>query len=300
MAENITMGQALEPEVPPTGIRVVWRELKKDRLAMTSLVFLILLILVIFIGSLLVDQNQALQIDMLNRYTAPNSEFLLGTDEGGRDILTLLLIGARNSILIGVAVTILTSLIGITVGLISGYYGGAVDNVIMRIIDFIMILPTTMLIIVFIAVVPKYNMVTFVLIMSAFYWVGQARLIRSRALAETEKDYISASKTMGTPDWKIIFKELMPNLSSLIIINLTLNFAGNIGIETGLSFLGFGLPTSTPSLGTLISYATSPEVIQNYPWVWLPASFLILVLMICINYVGQALKRSADAKQRLA
>ncbi|MFV8816013.1 ABC transporter permease, partial [Aerococcus urinaeequi] len=138
-----------------------------------------------------------------------------------------------------------------------------------------------------------------ILIMSAFYWVGQARLIRSKALSESRRDYISASRTMGTPTYKILFREILPNLSSLIIVNVTLNFAANIGIETGLSYLGFGLPTSTPSLGTLVSYAQSPDILENKTWVWLPASLLILVLMLCINYVGQALKRSADAKQRL-
>ena len=90
----------------------------------------------------------------------------------------------------------------------------------------------------------------------------------------------------------------MPNLSSLIIVNLTLEFAGNIGIETGLSFLGFGLPLSTPSLGTLVGYAADPEVLSTKLWIWLPASILILIMMLCINYVGQALNRAADAKQR--
>src|SRR5690606_29106195 len=126
-----------------------------------------------------------------------------------------------------------------------------------------------------------------------------ARLVRSKALSEGRRDYISASKTMGTSSFKIMFREIMPNLSSLIIVDLTLNFAANIGIETGLSYLGFGLPSNTPSLGTLVSYATSPDILENKTWVWLPASLLILVLMLCINYVGQALKRAADSKQRL-
>ena len=192
----------------------------------------------------------------------------------------------------------MTSGIGIFFGLIAGYYGKWVDNVIMRVIDFITILPTLMIIIVFVTIVPKYTIATFVLIMSAFYWVGAARLIRSKALAESQKDYILASKTMGTKDFTIIFREILPNLSSIIIVELTLGFAGNIGIETGLSFLGFGLPLSTPSLGTLVGYAADPEVLSTKLWIWLPASILILIMMLCINYVGQALNRAADAKQR--
>ena len=91
----------------------------------------------------------------------------------------------------------------------------------------------------------------------------------------------------------------MPNISSLLIVEMTLNFAGNIGIETGLTYLGFGLPPKTPSLGTLVSYANNPLVMSTYWWVWLPAALFILVLMLSINYVGQALRRAADARQRL-
>jgi peptide/nickel transport system permease protein len=97
-----------------------------------------------------------------------------------------------------------------------------------------------------------------------------------------------------------MFREVLPNIGSLIIVNLTLNLAANMGLETGLTFLGFGLPFSTPSLGTLISYASVPENMQNRPWQWLPASLLIVVMMLCINFVGQAVKRAADAKQRVA
>ena len=104
---------------------------------------------------------------------------------------------------------------------------------------------------------------------------------------------------MGTSDLKIIFREVLPNISSIIIVDSTLALAGNIGIETGLSFLGFGLPPSIPSLGTLVGYATDPEVLSLKLWIWLPASILILIMMLCINYVGQALKRAADARQRL-
>lgn len=282
------------------GFQVIAREFKKDKLAMFSLGLLITLLVVIFIGSyFFFDQSEVMKVHILSRYKAPGVEYVLGADEGGRDVLGQLFIGARNSIIIGFSVTIITGIIGIGLGIISGYYGGIVDNIIMRIVDFIMVLPINMIIIVFVSVVADYNIFTFVAIMSAFSWVGKARIFRSRTLSEANRDYVNASKTLGTSDIKIMFREVMPNLSSLIIVNSTLNFAGNIGIETGLSFLGFGLPPTVPSLGTLIGFATSPDVIENKTWVWLPASLLILVLMLSINYVGQALQRAADSKQRL-
>lgn len=282
------------------GFQVIAREFKKDKLAMFSLGLLITLLIIIFIGSyFFFDQSEVMKVHILNRYTAPGEQYFLGADEGGRDVLGQLFIGARNSIIIGFSVTIVTGIIGIGLGIISGYYGGIIDNIIMRIVDFIMVLPINMIIIVFVSMVKDYNIFTFVAIMSAFSWVGKARIFRSRTLSEANRDYVNASKTLGTSDIKIMFREVMPNLSSLIIVNSTLNFAGNIGIETGLSFLGFGLPQSVPSLGTLIGFATSPDVIENKTWVWLPASLLILVLMLSINYVGQALQRVADSKQRL-
>lgn len=281
------------------GFQVIAREFMKDKLAMFSLGLLIVLLLVIFIGSYaFFNQSEVMRVSILDRYEAPGAEYVLGADEGGRDVLGQLFIGARNSIIIGFSVTIITGVIGIGLGIISGYYGGIIDNILMRVVDFVMVLPINMIIIVFVSIVPKYNMLTFIFIMSAFGWIGKARIFRSRTLSEAERDYVNASKTLGTSDIKIMFREVMPNLSSLIIVNSTLNFAGNIGIETGLSFLGFGLPPTVPSLGTLIGFATSPDVIENKTWVWLPASLLILVLMLSINYVGQALQRAADSKQR--
>lgn len=281
------------------GFSIIKREFQKDKIAMFSLVLLLIIIIGIFVASSVIDVKEVMRVNLADKYAKPLEGFWLGADMGGRSILGQLIIGARNSLMIGFAVTIITGIIGISVGLVAGYYSGWVDNVVMRIIDFIMILPSTMVIIVFVTIIPKYTIPKFIFILSAFIWIGTARLIRSKALSEARKDYIQASKTLGTSDIKIILFELLPNISSIILVNLTLMFAGSIGIETGLTFLGYGLPPSTPSLGILISYARRPEIMSSKLWIWLPASILILVLMLCINYIGQALKRASDAKQRL-
>ncbi|MGE7940865.1 ABC transporter permease [Lysinibacillus xylanilyticus] len=285
---------------PPTGIQVVIREFRKDKLALFSFIGINLLIITILIMAMLMDQDEILKIKLLERYTEPGvNGYFLGADEAGRDMLGQLIIGAKNSILIAIAITLIANTIGIVLGIIMGYYGGFIDNLFMRIIDFLMTLPTLMIIIVIVTIIPKYGVFELILILSAFQWIGTARLVRSKALSEGRRDYVNASKTMGTSDFAIMFKGILPNLSSLLIVELTLNFAGNVGIETGLSFLGFGLPPSTPSLGTLVSYATNPIVLSTKWWVWLPASILILILMLGINYVGQALRRAADVKQRI-
>lgn len=284
----------------PTFWKVIKREFKADKVATFCLVLLAVIFAVIFISSFIINQEEVMKISLRNKYLAPGERgFILGTDIGGRSIAGQLLIGGRNSILIGFAVTILSSAIGVVIGLITGFYGGKIDNFIMRICDFISILPATLLIITFVVVIPNYTMFHFVFIMTVFYWVGMTRLVRSKALSENRKDYVNASRIMGTSDWKIMLGGILPNISSIIIVDLILSFAGNIGIETGLSFLGFGLPPATPSLGTLVAYARTPGAMSEKLWLWLPASLLILVMMLCINYIGQAVRRASDAKQRL-
>jgi peptide/nickel transport system permease protein len=300
MGNETPVTEGMEPKTTHTSLgKTMWREIKHDKMALFSLILLTAIFLTIYVGSLFLDLKVITKIDIFNIYAAPSAANWLGTDYGGRDVFGTLIIGAKNSVTIGIIITIITGIIGLTIGLTAGYFGGVVDNVIMRIIDFVIILPMLMIIIVLITVVPVFNVYTFIAILSIFLWTGKARLIRSKTLAERELDYVNASKTLGTPNWKIIMFEVLPNLSSIIIVNMTLTLAGNIGIETGLTFLGFGLPESVPSLGTLVAYASNPEVIQNKWWVWLPASLLILVIMLCINFIGQALKRAADARQRL-
>ncbi|WP_081796917.1 ABC transporter permease [Bacillus ndiopicus] len=280
-------------------MQVVWREFIKDRVAMFSLIIMVLAISGVFIASLFFDPAEVMKVSLRSKYAPPSSLHWLGADIGGSDVFGQLIIGAKNSLLIAIAITLITGTVGIFIGLACGYFGGWIDNMFMRIIDFFITLPSLMIIIVFITIVPKYTVFTFILIVSLFGWTSIARLVRSKALSESRRDYVNASKTLGTNDFVIIFKEVMPNISSILIVEATLSFAGNIGIETGLTFLGFGLPPSTPSLGTLVAYANNPLVMSTYWWVWLPAALFILILMLSINYVGQALRRAADAKQRL-
>ncbi|MDQ0172659.1 ABC transporter permease [Paenibacillus tundrae] len=282
----------------PSGLSILWREIVRDKIALVSLIFLGLVLIIVYGTALFLDQDEIVKVDLFALYEPPSAQYWLGTDYGGRDVFGQLIIGTRNSLTIAILVTLMTGFIGIVIGVVSGYFGGFIDNIFMRIVDFFSILPFLMIVIAFVTAVPKYNIVSFSLIMTAFLWMGITRLIRSKALQEGELEYVKASKTMGSSHLKIIFSQVLPNLSSIIIVTMTLNLAANIGLESGLSFLGFGFPESTPSLGTLVSYARNPQTLEFRWWIWLPASLLILVLMLSINNVGQALKRATDARQR--
>ncbi|MGX7108598.1 ABC transporter permease [Facklamia miroungae] len=305
MAENntqVTMNEELlhdHTSTPPMGWEVIRREFARDKIAVLSLIILMAIVGAAIASAFFIDSQDAGIVNIFDRFTPPGEKgYILGTDEGGKGILEQLLLGTKNSLIIAWAVTILTAGFGTLIGLIAGYYGGRVDDLIMRVVDFLIVLPRIMIIIAVVTIVKRFDPWTLIWIISLFGWMGQTRLIRTASLSEASKDYIKASKTMGTRDWKIMLGSLLPNLSSLMITNLTLSFAGNIGLETGLSFLGFGLPIGTPSLGTLIGYARTPDIIENKWWVWLPAALLVLVMMLSINYIGQAFQRVADSKQR--
>lgn len=279
---------------------MIVREFKQDKGATFFLFLLLALILFIYIYAAFLNTKQVMHVDIINSYGHPRKGgHLLGTDQGGRDVLKYLVLGARNSLDIGLAVTLIVEVIGIVFGLVAGYYGGLVDNIMMRFLDFMMLLPMLMLVIVIVSIIPNYNMLDFILVVSAFLWVGTARLIRSKTLAEAHKEYVYAAVTSGSNAWKIMLTDILPNISSLIIVDLILSLTSNIGIEVGLSFLGFGLPESVPSLGLMIGLAQDPDVMIGAPWVWMPASLLILLLCVGISYVGNVIRRAFDARQRL-
>ncbi|WP_411843631.1 ABC transporter permease [Salinicoccus sp. HZC-1] len=282
------------------GWRILIQELIADKLALFSLIIFILITSYVFGLTMFLDRQTIVTVDLFAINQPPNEEFRLGTDYGGRDIFGQLIIGTRNSLAIGLLVTLMSVGFGIIYGMISGYFGGQIDNIMMRIVDFFMVLPFLMIIIVFVTIVPSYDIFTFSLIMAAFLWTGTARLVRSLAIQEKELDYVSASKTLGSSHMKIIFTQLMPNLVGIIIVNSTLSLAANIGIESGLSFIGFGFPEDYPSLGTLMAYATNSQTLQHRWWIWVPAAILILLLMLCVRNIGEALRRAGDARQRQA
>ena len=176
-----------------------------------------LMIAVLVLAYFVVDQAAVMKIQLIERYTEPGVRgYILGADQAGRDMFGQLIIGAKNSILIAIAITVISNVLGIALGIIMGYYGGFIDNFFMRIIDFFITLPTLMIIIVVITIIPKYGIADLIIIIAAFQWMSTARLVRSKALSEARRDYISASKTMGTSDFAIMFKGLLPNLSSIL------------------------------------------------------------------------------------
>ena len=299
---------------PPSMLSLFWKELRHDILAFISLILLVALIAGIYVGSPLIQSRMdVMRNDLLIRNQSPEElglhfenddttgrlTTMLGTDSNGRFIAPLLVVSARNSLNVALAVTALSFLIGLIVGIISGFYGGTVDNIIMRITDTVTMLPIFMVMIAIISIAPTRSTALFILIFTMFTWMGRTRLIRAAALQNRNLDYISASKTLGTRNIVIIFREMLPNLVDVIVANFVLTTAANIGIETGFSMLGFGMGMEYPSLGVMISNAMQTVNLNFRWWTWAPAVILVVTIMLCINFVGNVLQRVADPRQRL-
>ena len=298
-ALGISIGSA---EPIPSPWKIMLRELLHDKLALVSLIFFVSVIFTAFIWAATFDAEEMRRVHIRQLDRAPGyheglGNFVLGTCPFGRDVLSRLVVGARNTFIISFTVALSASFIGIMVGLLSGFYGGYVDVAVMRVVDFFTIIPILMFQITLVTLINP-NPVQFGMILVAFAWIGIARAIRMKTLQQGAMAYIEASKTLGTPNLVILFRELLPNIVSFMVINLILLTAGTMGIEVGLTFLGFGLPPGTASLGEMISWARRPFVLQHRWWQWLPAAILIFTMMLSINYVGQALNRAADAKRR--
>ena len=268
--------------------------IKNDTGALISASVISLIVSISVISGFFIDEAVVMRVDLDLRNAPPSMSLPLGADPAGRNMIPQLLLGARNSFAITFAVTILCTTIGTFIGLVSGFYGGKVDYLVMRILDFFMMLPTLMIIISIVATVEDYGLISFITIMTCFLWADRARLIRTKTLQQTELGYVSASKTLGTPSIIIMIREVLPNLSPIIIVNTTLTLAANMGLETGLSFLGFGLPLGTPSLGSLISHAATPAGMMDYPWQWLPATALVFIMMLCIYKIGRSIARAVS------
>ena len=285
---------------------------KRDKVAIIStIIFFAFLIMSVFAPIIApFDPYDLTLLDIMDSEMPPvwqdNSDprFLLGTDDQGRDLWSTILYGMRVSLLIGVLAVFLQGVIGITIGLVSGYYGGKVDSILMRIADVQLSFSTLMVAIIILAVVQtafgsaafnQWAMLILILIIGLAEWPQIARTVRSSVLAEKEKEYVDAARVMGFSSLRIMFKHILPNCLSPIFVISTVQIANAIITEASLSFLGLGMPVTEPSLGSLISIGKQ-YLFSGSWWITLiPGGFLI-VLVIVMNLLGDFLRDTFNPK----
>jgi len=216
-----------------------------------------------------------------------------GTDPLGRDVLTRLLEGGWVSLKITFTVTLVSMVLGAFVGLITGYFGGVVDMVVMRICDVLKAIPQLMLAICVVAVVGP-SMFTLIFTLTATGWVGTARLVRSAVLSMKNKEFISASRVLGASTGRILWKELFPNTLTQLMISASGHFGGTILVETSLSYLGMGVPVPTPSWGNMIT--DGRQYLSSAPWGVIAPGIALMITVLAFNFLGDGLRDVLDPK----
>ena len=239
-----------------------------------------------------------------DQYSFPNKQHWLGTDMYGMDMLTRLMYGGRVSLLIGFIVIIIETVIGVIFGGISGYFGGWVDNLIMRIVDIFYCIPSMPVIIILGAAMdasrvdPTIRMVYLMLILGFLGWAGIARLVRGQILSLREQEYMAAAEACGLSVSRRIFKHLIPNVIPQLIVTCTMGLGSVIIMEATLSFLGLGVKFPFASWGNIISDVNNTHVLTTYWFIWIPAGVLLLLTVLAFNLVGDGLRDAFDPKMK--
>ncbi|HEY2421514.1 MAG TPA: oligopeptide ABC transporter permease [Neobacillus sp.] len=301
--EIVTRNESNMIKLPPRKSLSPWaiarKKFVKNKLAMISLIFLLIVAVVSFLAPYITTADIT-RINIGEMSLEPSSKHWLGTDKAGRDVFTRLLYGGRISLLVGMSCTIFVIGLGTFIGSVAGYFGGAIDGLLMRFTDFILNFPFLVFVIVLNAILfGKVNgLWVLIIVISMLSWGGIARIVRSKILAEKENEYIIAAVSIGCSPAKVIMKHLLPNILSTIIVQATITFATMIVAETGLSFLGLGVPQEIPSWGNMINSANEPDVLQFKIWIWAPPALIITITILAINFIGEGLKDALNPKSR--
>ena len=272
-------------------LQTVISRFKQHHLATVSLVILAVLVVAALLAPIIAPYNPDEIVGGFSK--APTAEHWLGTDQIGRDVLSRLLYATRISLLVGVLATAISTVIGVILGLIAGYFGGAADMIIMRFTDMVMSFPYILLVLVA-ASIFKPGLWSIILILGFVDWPGIARLVRGNVLSLRESNFIKSDLVAGMPLPYILFSEILPNTAAPILVYATSVLALSMLDEAALSFLGMGVQPPTASLGNMLNGAQSLTVLTKQPWLWIPSGLMIVVLVIAINFIGDALRDALD------
>ena len=278
--------------------QMVWKRFRRHTGARVGSVILLILVLAVVLAPLSpYDPEKSVIKD---RFLPPSWQHPMGTDPLGRDLLTRILYGGRISMTVGVLVVAITLTVGVTVGAVAGYARGVLDNILMRITDAALTLPSLLVLILLGAILREVDLpifqrnsvVTIAVVIGLFSWMTFARLVRAAFLTLRELDFVTASRALGASPLRIILRHILPNTIGPIIVESTLELGYAIIEESGLSFLGFGIQPPTPSWGNLLSNAQ--ENFIRYPWLAIFPGVMIFLTIISVNYVGDGLRDAFD------
>ena len=272
------------------------RKFLNNKLATVGLLFVALIVVACLLAPLLTSYDPN-QVAFSDKTLGPCAQHWLGTDKLGRDIFSRVLYGGRISILVGVTGAVCGSLIGIVLGSIAGYFGKAADALLIRLSEIFQTFPQMILVLIMAAVLGQ-GVGNLLIIFSLTGWMTTFRMVRNEFIALRGETYVQVCEAFGMPKSSIMFKQILPNVLSPVIVAATVNVAGFILSEAGLSFLGVGVPSSVPTWGNILNAAKSIEVVTNYWWLWAVPGIVISVFVLAITFFGDGLRDVLDPKQQ--
>lgn len=282
-------------EKSQTPFQMALERFMQNKLAVLGVIILTLIVLMAIFAPFLTSHDPT-KSDLMLVENKPSAEHILGTDGSGRDNFARLLYGSRISLIVGFSAMLFTLFFGIVTGAAAGYYGGKIDAIIMRLADLIYALPFFVLALTIIALVEEVTIGIFVTIIAITTWPNLARIIRGLFLSLREQEFILSARAIGAGDLRIIFKHFIPNAMGPIVVNATLMMATMIIVESGMSFIGMGIPQPTPTWGNMISEAQNIRILRNHPEAWIPPGLFILMTVLAINFIGDGLRDAFDPK----
>ena len=268
--------------------------LLRNRTALTGVVVTLFMLVAVTLGAELMPYS-AVDMDFINILAPPSFEHPFGTDSFGRDVLTRVLYGGRVSFLVSGSGVALGAALGVTVGLVSAWYGRRIDGTLMRVVDLLFAFPSFVLAL-FLMVVLGFGVVNVVIAIALVYFPLFARLTRNTALLVKEEPYIQAARLMGQSTPRILFREILPNIGAPILVQASVGVAFGVVIEAGLSFLGLGVQPPTPSLGVIM--ADGREYFQRGPWVLTLSGLFISIALLGLNLLGDGIRDLTDPRLR--
>jgi peptide/nickel transport system permease protein len=284
-----------ELRAAPRGSRF-WRRYRRHHLAVAGAIFVGVLA-VMGVAAPLVAPIDPDATHMSQSLQSPNSEYWLGTDLVGRDVWSRTIYAIRISLSAGVVAMAIAVAISLVLGTLSGYYGGIVDMVLMRITDVIMCIPGLVIVMALVAVIGP-GLLNIMIAIGVLGWTGTTRILRAQILAMREREFVIAARCMGARDRRIMLRHILPNCVAPVLVAATLGVAGAILTEAALSFLGFGVLPPTPSWGNMLNAARTLTRLQDSPWLWVPPGVMILLTVLAINFVGDGLRDALDPRQK--
>jgi peptide/nickel transport system permease protein len=279
-----------------TQLATVWRKLRASRLAVFGGVIVFAVLVVALVAPLIAPYGPE-DMYITEPLRPPFSEVWLGTDDWGRDVASLLILGARTSLYVGVGAVLLEAAIGLAIGMIAGYFGGLIDEVLMRIADVILTLPTLMLLILAVSMFEMQGINVIILVSGLLGWPLLARIVRSEYLSLKQATFVEAARSMGAGQWRIILRHILPNTMASVIVLLTMDIPWYIFYEASLTFLGFGDPTAA-SWGVLMEHGRRFLSSQGW-WIATFPGLAILITSLGFNLFGDGLRDALDVKTRV-